>query len=165
MLSKNMMLCDGCVVMFAAESIISLYFSFSLNLWFEVDARGSLHVEEMIKIFNEMDAAISDIFKQIMSDKCPIGEDHETKATHKKGKGLELVWSEQHPSLMRPKEPGTYSPEMFCANELPYMIKQGHKPTAVFDAALTPNPKVSISPMAKVVKERDYFRNKCNTID
>jgi hypothetical protein len=38
-------------------------------------------MEEMIKIFKEMDCAISDIFKQIMSDKAPIFEDHEVNVT------------------------------------------------------------------------------------
>lgn len=76
------MVCDGCgAVIFVAQSITSLYLSFSLDLWFVADARRSLYMEEMIKIFNEMDCAISDIFKQIVSDKTPICEDHEMNAT------------------------------------------------------------------------------------
>jgi hypothetical protein len=53
----------------------------SLNLWFLADARGSLYVKEMIKVFNEMDGAISDVIKQITSDdKAPVFEDNEIHA-------------------------------------------------------------------------------------
>lgn len=44
------------------------------------DARGSLYVEEMIKIFNDTDGAIPDLINKIIPHNVSFGEDPETEA-------------------------------------------------------------------------------------
>lgn len=44
------------------------------------DARGSLYVEEMIKIFNDIDGAIPDLINKSIPHNVSFGEDPETEA-------------------------------------------------------------------------------------